>query len=156
MIIALILSFGGTKKKLKSRVGRPILMPYHPYPYPYPYRRQRSNSELAPEEEESAEDEEKLLLSAIEELDTFGCFPKMLCYLETKSRDQWTSEETAIVDTFSNATNAAFLQALDLGSRARDPVACDLAYPKCALKDTDLRASLQMADGCSSVLGAMP
>nr|XP_027206596.1 uncharacterized protein LOC113800068 [Penaeus vannamei] len=152
MLIALILSFGGRQKKLRRKIGRPILVPYQRSSYTS-YRMAKS---ISGPDTDSLEDEEELLLSAIEELDTLGCVPKMLCYLQTKSRDQWNAEETALVDTFSNTTNAAFLFALDLGSRGPNPIVCDQAYPKCALKDADLRASLQTAGQCSSFLESIP
>ncbi|XP_063592531.1 uncharacterized protein LOC134769719 [Penaeus indicus] len=152
MLIALILSFGGTKKKLRRKIGRPILVPYHRSSYTS-YRMSKS---ISGPTTDSLEDEEELLLSAIEELDTLGCVPKMLCHLQTKSRDQWNAEETALVDTFSSTTNAAFLFALDLGSRVHNPIACDRAYPKCTLQDTDLRASLQTAGQCTSFLETLP
>ncbi|XP_042890111.1 skin secretory protein xP2-like [Penaeus japonicus] len=109
---------------------------------------------------ENASKMKDLLLAAVSQVDTVGCAPKILCYLRTKSSDEWTSEEKALLVIFAGNTSsktastssAPFVEAMDLGVRSQDPAACDLAYPKCTPKGEDLRQLLKMAGGCTNTI----
>lgn len=100
-----------------------------------------------------------LLLAAVSQVDTVGCAPKILCYLQTKSSSEWTLEEKALLALFANTTSktanassAPFVEAVELGTSSQNPVACDLAYPKCTPNGEDLRKLLKMAGGCGNTI----
>ncbi|XP_042887598.1 uncharacterized protein LOC122263286 [Penaeus japonicus] len=102
-------------------------------------------------------DGEDLLLSAVTQLDSDGCIPRLLCLLETKEPSTHTQEETLLLEIFANNTeavtahNAAFVYATDLGAKTRDSAACKKLFPRCPLNEGELNALLQQAWGCGVV-----
>ncbi|XP_037791078.1 uncharacterized protein LOC119586423 [Penaeus monodon] len=121
-------------------------------------RHYRYGRSVDPDTEEDADEGKNLLLSTVGQLDPDGCILKMLCHLQTRSHSSLTPEENLLVDMFSNNTenmasyNAAFVYAMNVGTKTHDPSVCNGLFPKCSLREEQLSGLLRRVWGCASDL----
>nr|XP_045622359.1 uncharacterized protein LOC123772971 [Procambarus clarkii] len=102
--------------------------------------------------QDSPDEGENLLFSAVDALDDQGCILKLLCHLEATDEADNTIEENILTDMFANisvtAFNAAFIRAADIGSSGQNATECDVSFSSCQLSAAQLRGLLQQAWGC--------
>ncbi|XP_069947892.1 uncharacterized protein [Cherax quadricarinatus] len=104
--------------------------------------------------DDPAQEEEKVLLSSVSEVDQDGCIRKMLCQLQTKEETSRTLEEKLLTKLFTNSNekitsyNAAFVYATDIGKKTRNAAVCKKVFNKCTLSDAELNDLLQKTWGC--------
>nr|XP_053657104.1 uncharacterized protein LOC128706105 [Cherax quadricarinatus] len=117
----------------------------------HPYRRRHDRALLTGLQE--VEEAQKMLVSAVIDMDTEGCVLKLLCHLHNNQTDTLSAEENVLLQLFSN--NAETLDSYNTTIFLEDAgvpghPTCNKAFPRCPWGEEELRNVLQQTWGCGS------
>merc|ERR1712168_1112869 len=111
----------------------------------------RGKREISSEEQESFE----VAINVAQQIDSTGCVPKLLCYLETLPAEELTHAGSVLLNAFdghqkTKLTSDVYDAAAAIGIQyaRNNPAVCDKVFNKCILSNKQLSSMLDTAFLC--------